>query len=128
MSFYRESLNFPVFRNIGVDKMNPYNFETPSEYLRLKDEDGKIAEVFFYNVLLVCRDNLDGNYEMFSILAIMRAVGIVFVPHEKFGFVIKPIEGVGAWEPGQYDDFKKYLKKYQNEMVYALSKTRENLG
>lgn len=127
MDFYRESLNFPVFRDIGVDKMNPYNFETPSEYLRLKEQDGKIAEAFFYNILFVCRENLVENYELFSILAIMRAVGIVFIPHERFGFVIKPIEGPNAWEPGQYDDFKKYLKKYQNEIVYALDKTKQDI-
>lgn len=127
MNFYRASLNFPIFRNIGVDKMNPYQYETPSEYLKLDAEDGKTAEAFFYNILVICRENFSEDYELFSILAIMRAVGIIFVPHEKFGFVIKPIEGVGAWKPGQYDDFKRYLKKYQNEIIYALNKTRESL-
>jgi hypothetical protein len=129
MNFYRESLNFPVFRNVGVNKMNPYNFETPAEYLSLdNDNDGKAAMVFFYNILVVCRDELDGNYELFSILSIMRAVGIKFVPHKKFGFVIKPIEGPNGWESGQYNDFKQYLKKYQSKIIDTLALTHKILS
>lgn len=129
MDFYRESLNFPNFREVGADKMNPFNYQTPEEYLHLQDkvEDGFIARAFFYNALVVCRDNLGGNYELFWALSIMRAVGIKFVPHSRFGFVIKPIEDDGHWSSGQYEDFKAGLKKYQNEIIYILSKTGEDM-
>ena len=117
---YRESLNFPVFRKIG-EHDDPFYFETPSEYLSLGEEypDGVVAERFFFSILTICKDDLKEDYELFRILAIMRKVGIRFVPHAKFGYVIKPIDGV--WQEGEYNDVKGYLNKYQSHIVRALS-------
>ena len=125
MNFYRESLNFPVFRTVGEDKNDPFNYKTPEEYLSLQDDvgDGKIAACFFYQVLLSCKEELDGDYELFLILSIMRAVGIKFQPDDRFGFVIKPIEGDGNWRTGEYNEFKGFLKKYQPQIIKTLAIT-----
>lgn len=74
---------------------------------------------FFFSILTICKDDLKEDYELFRILAIMRKVGIRFVPHAKFGYVIKPIDGV--WQEGEYNDVKGYLNKYQSHIVRALS-------
>ena len=121
-NYYRESLNFPVFREIGEHDNDPFNFETPSEYLSLGEEyvDGTVAESFFFNILTRCKDELKENYELCRILAIMRKVGIHFVSHPKFGYVIKPNDG-GVWQKGEYDDVKGYLNKYQEYIIRALA-------
>lgn len=123
MDFYREALNFPVFREIGVDKTDPYNFKTPTEFLGLDGKDGDVAKVFFYHILNICKEKLCGDYELFWVLAVMRAVGTVFVHHERFGYVIKPIVDNEHWTNEEYEHFKLGLKKYQQEIVEALSLT-----
>ena len=123
MDFYRESLNFPVFREIGVARTNPYNFKTPAEFLGLDGEDGDVAKAFFYHILNICKERLHDDYELFWILAIMRAVGTMFVPHARFGYVIKPIMDSKHWTSEEYEHFKLGLKKYQQEIVEALSLT-----
>ena len=118
---YRKSLNFPVFRKIGESSADVFKFELPSEYLSLDENtsDGEVACRFFYNILIICRDELKGDYELFRILAIMRKVGINFVPHARFGYVIKPTKGV--WKKGEYEDVKSYLNKYQTNIINALA-------
>jgi hypothetical protein len=120
-NYYRESLNFPVFRKIG-EHDDPFCFETPAEYLSLGEEydDGTAAEKFFFNILTICKGDLKEDYELFRILAIMRKVGIHFVPNAKFGYVIKPNDG-GVWQKGEYDDVKWYLNKYQEYIIRALA-------
>ena len=119
--FYRKSLNFQIFRSIGESSADPFDFETPSEYLSLDGNvsDGEVACKFFYTILTICKNDLKGDYELFRILAIMRKVGINFVPHTRFGCVIKPTEGV--WKKGEYEDVKSYLNKYQANIINALA-------
>lgn len=119
--FYRKSLNFPIFRSIGESSADPFDFETPSEYLSLDGNvsDGEAACKFFFTILKICKDELRGDYELFRILAIMRRVGVTFIPHAKFGYVIKPNDGV--WKKGEYEDVKTYLNKYQASIIRALA-------
>lgn len=66
--------------------------------------------------------------ELCSILMYLRGGGARLIPNPKFGYIIRPIVGAGAWETKEaYDAERRALEPYREKLLALLKKLNESV-